>query len=137
MEPILARCGFRCDLCMAYSPNIVAHPENAPKLSDGWFKYFGFRIPAEKINCPGCLSNSAETLDIGCPVRPCVVARGLETCASCEDYACGKLQERLVTFEDMQTKAGSPIPEDDHMNFIFPYENKVLLDALRASKNQS
>jgi len=121
MDPILSRCGFRCDLCMAYSPNIVAHPENASKLSDGWFKYFGFRTPPGEDQLPGM----------------CVNERGLDNCASCEDYACGKLQERLVTFEDMQTKAGSPIPEDDHMNFIFPYENKVLLDALRASKNQS
>lgn len=136
MDPVLGRCGFRCDLCMAYRLNIEAHPENDSKLSDGWFKYFGFRIPLEKINCPGCLSNSAETLDTGCLVRPCVNGRELDNCASCEDYTCDKLIERLVTFEDMQNKAGSPIPDDDRLNFIFPYENKVRLDALRASKNQ-
>jgi hypothetical protein len=133
MDPILSRCGYRCDLCLAYQPNIAAHPENAQLLSDGWFTYFGFRIPAEKINCPGCLSDSVETLDTGCPVRPYVTGRGLDICASCTDYACEKLIERLVTFEDMQIKAGSPIPEDDPMNFIFPYENKVRLDTLRAS----
>ena len=137
MDLILSRCGFRCDLCMAYGPNIAAHPKNAPKLSDGWFKYFGFRIPPEKIKCPGCLSDSPETLDNGCPVRPCVTGRGLDNCASCADYACDNLVERLVTFESIQKKADSPIPEDDRLNFIFPYENKVRLDALRASKNQS
>jgi len=133
MDPILSRCGYRCDLCLAYQPNIAAHPENAQLLSDGWFTYFGFRIPAEKINCPGCLSDSAETLDTGCPVRPCVVNHGLENCAYCPDYACEKLQERMVTLEDMERKAGKPIPEVDRMNFIFPYENKVRLDTLRAS----
>jgi len=28
MEPILTRCGYRCDLCLAYRPNIDANPEN-------------------------------------------------------------------------------------------------------------
>lgn len=136
MPPILARCGYRCDLCLAYRPNITDRPENAQLLSDGWFTYFGFRIPPEKINCPGCLSASAETLDTGCPVRPCVVARGLETCAACPDYACEKLQERLVTFEDMEHKAGHAIPQTDRTNFILPYENRVRLEALRAGKKQ-
>jgi hypothetical protein len=136
MDPVLARCGYRCDLCMAYRPNIEANPENSQKLSDGWFKYFGFRIPAEKITCAGCLSSDCETLDVGCPVRPCVIARGLDNCAACADFACDKLSERLVTVEDMQNKAGNPIGEDDRLNFILPYENKVRLDALRASKNQ-
>jgi len=44
MEAIITRCGYRCDLCLAYKPNIEAHPENRQILSDGWYKYFGFRI---------------------------------------------------------------------------------------------
>jgi hypothetical protein len=43
MEPILTRCGYRCDLCLAYKPNVAENPSNQQKLSDGWFKYFGFR----------------------------------------------------------------------------------------------
>jgi len=136
MDPILSRCGYRCDLCLAYKPNIEAHPENALKLSDGWFKYFGFRIPAEKISCDGCLSTTGETLDIGCPVRPCVIARELNNCAYCPDYACEKLQERLVTIEDMQTKAGHVISKADRTHFILPYENRQRLEALRASIKQ-
>jgi len=65
-----------------------------------------------------------------------VISRGLENCAYCPDYACEKLQERLVTLEDMESKAGCKISKDDRLNFIFPYENKVRLDTLRASKNQ-
>ncbi len=38
MEPILTRCGYRCDLCLAYKPNVVAHPANRQKLSDGWYR---------------------------------------------------------------------------------------------------
>lgn len=131
MKPILSRCGYRCDLCLAYRPNMLASPENAQKLSDGWHTYFGFRIPPEKILCDGCLASTDETLDIGCAVRPCVNARGFETCAQCGDYLCNKLQERIVTIEGMEKKFGAPISAEDRQSFILPYENKVRLDALR------
>jgi hypothetical protein len=41
MEEILSRCGYRCDLCLAYRPNVEKNPSNQQVLSDGWFKYFG------------------------------------------------------------------------------------------------
>ncbi len=53
MEAIITRCSYRCDLCLAYKPNIEAHPENRQILSDGWYKYFGFRIQAEESTATG------------------------------------------------------------------------------------
>jgi hypothetical protein len=53
MEEIISRCGFRCDLCLAFKPNIEKNHQNQQKLSDGWFKYFGFRIPPDQIICDG------------------------------------------------------------------------------------
>ncbi len=67
MEPILTRCGYRCDLCLAYRPNIEEHPENQQALSDGWHKYFGFRIPPAAICCDGCMSPDSHLLDPGLP----------------------------------------------------------------------
>ena len=134
MDPILTRCGYRCDLCLAYRPNVEKNPANQQKLSDGWFKYFGFRIPPESIICDGCLAENPKLIDKACPVRPCVIERGLENCAQCEDYACDKLAQRLVVREDIQQKAGGPITEDDYQCFIRPYENKLRLEAIRASK---
>jgi len=81
MEPILTRCGYRCDLCLAYRPNVEAHPSNQQKLSDGWHRYFGFLIPPEKIVCDGCMSEKPELIDQACPVRPCVIEQGLANCA--------------------------------------------------------
>ena len=134
MEPIYSRCGYRCDLCLAYKPNIEAHPENREILSDGWFKYFGFRIPPEQILCDGCREEDPRLIDKNCPVRPCVIEHGLENCASCAEYGCEKLQERLVVFEEVQKRYGSIIPEVDRNSFIHPYENRVRLDAIRASR---
>ena len=131
MEAILTRCGYRCDLCLAYRPNVEREPANRQKLSDGWHKYFGFRLPPSEICCDGCMAENPRLIDTGCPVRPCVMERGLDNCARCDEYVCERLAERLVVFEDVQQRVGAEIPEHDRACFIRPYENKRRLDALR------
>jgi hypothetical protein len=131
MEPILTRCGYRCDLCLAYRPNIEAHPENQQILSDGWFEYFGFRIPPDDLVCDGCWSKEGQWIDQSCPVRPCVIQRGLENCACCEAFICEKLEQRIVDFDRIQAQHGKPIPTEDRQRFIQPYESLSRLEALR------
>lgn len=132
MEVILTRCGYRCDLCLAYRPNVERNPANRQALSDGWFKYFGFRLPPEAICCDGCMSADPQLIDQSCPVRPCVIARGLDHCAQCDEYACAKLHERLVVYEEVQQRLEVEIPEEDYQRFIRPYENLHRLEALRS-----
>jgi hypothetical protein len=131
MEPILTRCGYRCDLCLAYRPHATGHPENRQILSDGWYRYFGFRLPPSAICCDGCLAENPHLIDQNCPVRPCVMERGIDHCAQCEQYICEKLAERLVVYEEVQRRVGGEIPEEDALRFIRPYENKKRLDALK------
>ena len=119
---------------MAYHPNIELHPENRQILSDGWYTYFGFRIPPEEIECDGCFADGKPTQDSECKVKPCVTGRGIENCASCADYICEKLSDILVTFEAMQSKFDHPIPDADRQRFIFPYENTDRLTALHKRK---
>ena len=133
MEPVLTRCGYRCDLCLAYKHNVENSPMNQQKLSDGWHKYFGFRIPPEKIICDGCMSDNPKLIDLGCPVRPCVIEMGLANCAECEHYICEKLTERLVVYEEVKNRVNAEIPVDDYLCFIRPYENKRRLDSIRDS----
>lgn len=130
MSEILTRCGYRCDLCLAYRPNVEANPSYRQILSDGWHTYFGFRIPPEDILCDGCMSEDPQLIDRSCPVRPCVMARGLENCAACAEQDCEKLAKRLVVYEDIAARIGV-IPEEDRARFIAPYENKRRLDDLR------
>jgi hypothetical protein len=134
MDAILTRCGYRCDLCLAYRPNVESNPANQQKLSNGWYQYFGFRIPPEKILCDGCLADNPLLIDQACPVRPCVIAKGLENCAYCESYACEKLVERLVVYEEVKKRVNVDIPGEDRICFIQPYENKTRLDELKASR---
>ncbi|HOH21330.1 MAG TPA: DUF3795 domain-containing protein [Anaerolineaceae bacterium] len=136
MEPVLTRCGYRCDLCLAYRPNLESNPENRQILSDGWFTYFGFRIPPEEILCDGCLAEDARLVDTACPVRPCVIERGLPNCAACGQYICAKLEERMVSREEVRQRMRAEIPEEDFQRFILPYENKPRLEEIRAAGAQ-
>jgi len=125
MEAIITKCGYRCDLCLAYKPNVEAHPENRQILSDGWHKYFGFRIQSEDIYCDGCLSEGGKLIDKSCPVRPCAIEHGVDHCDQCEEFVCEKLQGRLVDFNEIQVRFGEVIPQEDRQRFIMPYENKT------------
>jgi hypothetical protein len=132
MPGILARCGYRCDLCLAYRPNIEACPSNQQTLSDGWHKYFGFRIAPEEIVCDGCRAEGLRMIDSTCPVRPCVIGRALSDCSECPDFGCERLAERLVVFEDVAGRITGTIPDEDRTRFITPYENKRRLDGMRS-----
>jgi hypothetical protein len=128
----LSLCCFRCDLCLAWRPN-VEHEDRRRELSDAWHEYFGFRIPPEEIVCDGCTRDpGAKTLDSGCPVRPCVLGRGLENCSACGDYPCDRIRERLIVFEELT--AGRQVPAGDRELFIRPYENRVRIEELRDEK---
>ena len=134
MDEILTRCGYRCDLCLAYRPNIEKNPDNRQILSDGWFKYFGFRIQPDNIICDGCLADHPKIIDQECPVRPCVNERGLENCGYCDQYICEKLKDRIVEFDTIRERLQQDIPNEDCTRFILPYENKLRLERIRARK---
>ncbi|MBN1437781.1 MAG: DUF3795 domain-containing protein [Anaerolineales bacterium] len=104
-------------------------------MSDGWRKYFGFRIPAEKIDCEGCRTDTPVLIDAECPVRPCVLQKGLEHCAECGEYICEKLRGRIVDRAELEKKRGEGIPEEDYLCFIRPYENFLRLEELRNNRS--
>ncbi len=133
MDPILTYCGNRCDLCLFYAPNVAQNIPDFRKLSDGFFKYYGFRTPIEPVICDGCMADHPNLLDTECPVRPCILEKGHENCSQCEQYVCDRLQQRLVVYEEVRRRSGADIPPEDYASFIRPYENKKRLDALRKS----
>ncbi len=134
MDEILSRCGYRCDLCLAYRPNVEANPANRQVLSDGWHRYFGFRIRPEAIICDGCMAENPRLIDKTCPVRPCAIQKGIANCSECREYVCGRLSDRLVVYERLAAKRAGIIPPEDRARFITPYENKERLDRLKANR---
>ncbi len=129
-DEVLSRCGYRCDLCLAYRKNIERQDMRS-ELSDGWHKCFGFRIPADSIMCGGCFG-AGPTLDASCPVRPCVVSRGLRNCSQCAEYPCDTFRKREVVFEEVAR--GKEISSRERELFVLPYENKARLNALRKAR---
>lgn len=130
-KEILTKCGYRCDLCLAYKENIEKE-DNRKILSDGWYKYFGFRIEPEDIMCEGCVScDNPKLIDNNCPVRPCVISKGLENCAYCTEYICDKLLERIVDYDEKINFDHHNIPTEDYENIVKPYESKKRLNEIR------
>ncbi|MGE5123536.1 MAG: DUF3795 domain-containing protein [Acidobacteriaceae bacterium] len=130
----MTRCGYRCDLCLAYRPNVEIEPSNQQILSDGWYRYFGFRIEPASILCDGCMAERARLIDQNCPVRACTIERNLANCGLCPDYMCEKFKERVVDLREIQQRIGAVIPIEDYHRFILPYENKRRLDVYRQSR---
>jgi hypothetical protein len=64
------------------------------------------------------MAENPELIDQSCPVRPCVIDKGLENCAQCKQYICAKLTERLVVYEEVQQRVGAEIPKQDYLLFI-------------------
>lgn len=130
---ILSRCGYRCDLCLAYKGNIEKDDQRV-FLSDTWHKIYGFRIPAGEIYCDGCMSPNGpnvKRIDKNCPVRPCVMDKGLESCWQCDDYPCDKFNQRKVVYEELVKDKNISISEKEYSNCIKPYENKKRIDEIR------
>jgi hypothetical protein len=128
MSEILSFCGFRCDLCRAYAGN-QAGPAEKQRLSDGWFKYFGFRVPPEDLHCAGC-RNDGKILDTECTVRPCAREKKVDHCAHCDNFICDRLKTRFFDFAEMEKTHGT-IPEEDYRDFIEPYLGRERLTRLR------
>jgi len=83
------------------------------------------------------MADNPRLIDQSCPVRPCVIERGLDNCSQCEEYVCDRLAGRLVVYEEVQARVGAEIPEGDRVCFILAYENRQRLDALRARPEAS
>ena len=128
-KEIITRCGYRCDLCLAYKDNIETDDQRE-FLSDTWYKIYGFRILAQEIYCEGCIScDTPKLIDNKCPVRPCVIEKGLENCSQCQDYPCELFNQRKVTNEIFSK--GKNLSSKEYSKCIKPYENQKRLDELR------
>jgi len=133
MEEMIAHCGFQCHLCLAFRENNKNHADQV-RVATGWTKYFGLDIPPEKIRCNGCLPDDRGGLEFpnqNCSIRPCVIERGLENCAYCGDYPCGKLEARMSSVEEVAKRFYGTIPQEEYDNFIAPYDARKTLDGIR------
>ena len=122
----LAMCGCRCDWCKAYTPN-VQKKDQRKELAAMWHKYYGLD-PSVMGCCDGCRNNPA---DEDCPVRKCVLAKGLRHCGDCGEFPCGVFHQRCGSFPEEKKKE---FDMDEYDEYIRAYDNEARLKAYRLKK---
>jgi hypothetical protein len=137
MTDLFAKCGANCGRCPAYRENIITD-EDRQRCSDGWHKYLGARIKPDRIRCDGCQTPDDENPALiirSCNVRKCALINGVQTCAHCSKYPCEDLERLGATIdpESVMSRFEAPIPEEDYLAFLEPYELLKHLDSIRAS----
>ncbi len=131
MDKMLGYCGYRCDLCAARSDD----PALRQKLVNGWRKYLGHQMyTVENVRCDGCQSDG-RLADKNCPVRPCAMAKGIESCAYCDEFPCDSLKDFMCSREKFVQRLGE-IPEEDYNLCLRQFESEPELKALRRAQGK-
>ncbi|UCD92455.1 MAG: DUF3795 domain-containing protein [Methanobacteriota archaeon] len=142
VKDFFAKCGCNCGHCLAFKGNSKTD-EDRQRCSDGWHRYLGAKLKPEICYCNGCQSSnpwkSGNILpDRSCNIRPCALHVGVKTCAYCYAYPCEDLEGRIPG-EDFRERTesliGEPVPEDDYLAFLEPYEGLKHLKEMRAGLN--
>ncbi len=136
MREMIGRCGFRCDVCMAFVDNNNTAADQA-RVAEAWSKYFGLTVPPQQIRCNGCLAEDRggyEFPDQKCPIAPCVVSRGLGNCAFCADYPCEKLEGRMRACGGVAKRFRDAVPKEEFERFVAPYDARTTLNEIRKNK---
>ncbi|MHA1270655.1 MAG: DUF3795 domain-containing protein [Candidatus Helarchaeota archaeon] len=103
-KDLLAPCGLYCGVCAVY----IAHRDNNLKFKERIVSVYPFTTKVEQIQCTGCLSDGIVfEVCKSCPIKKCVLKRGLEGCHQCDDFPCRYID-----------------------NFIMPVGKKVILRAI-------
>ncbi len=132
MKTIVARCGFRCDLCPAFT----SHTEKDRIASAaGWSRYFKLKVKPSSMRCKGCLAGVCAGFDFPsekCSIRLCVLDRKLENCAGCDEYPCARLEKQMKGVERRIKQLKGRVPQEEFDQFLAPYDARTTLNRLRA-----
>ena len=109
MARIVAICGINCAECPAYIATRENDDDKRRQTAEEWSKQFGADIQPESVNCMSCLSQDGPVFDYctKCEIRKCGMAKQVDNCAHCADYAC----EKLTKFFDMVPAARTTLEE--------------------------
>jgi hypothetical protein len=129
MTVLLSYCGYRCDLCPSYTGNLGSDADRV-RVSEDYLKYYGLEMAPEDIECGGCLGDR-DVANAKCPVRPCAIARNVETCAECGDFVCENLRQVMDGIKPIVEKHGESMPPEDYDRYIRPFESEERLEDLR------
>ena len=128
MKTHIAKCGYRCDLCPAFKPELTE--ADKADFSRAFKKYYEFEVPPDQIHfCTGCQSSDIPN-DKECPVFPCCREKGIDNCAYCDDFGCDKLKQRMDVVEEIAEKQ-TDIPPEDYEKYFKPFLSRQTLMEIR------
>jgi len=84
---------------VAYKENVKTD-EDRQRGSDGWKKYYGFRIRLDQMCCDGCPTPDGENpvlLAPNCTIPKCAIINGVETYAHCSGFQAYMLDLRIFS----------------------------------------
>jgi hypothetical protein len=132
-KKIVSFCGYRCDLCPAYTKNVDRLAKRTT-IRKGWNTFFGFDVPEERIICVGCNEDGAH-LDTECLVRPCAYGKQLPNCSFCDLFeSCETLRTRADVLEKTKRKYAGQISKEEYELFFRPYEGRKELKKQRKTR---
>jgi len=109
MDEIIGICGLVCTDCPAFKATQKDDDEERRRVAEMWTKEFGADIKPEDVNCDGCVIEDGRHFNYcsKCEIRECGGEKGVENCAHCVEYSCGKLGK----FFQMAPQAKSKLEE--------------------------
>ena len=88
----IAFCGLDCWDCPAYTATKNDDDELRRQTALQWSSD-AFPVLPEEIQCGGCRDSTLRwKFCQSCQVRGCATAKGIVTCADCEEFACENLE---------------------------------------------
>ena len=100
MVAMIAYCGLKCDNCpvqlATMESDISKQQSMRESIAEECSRLYGMVMkPRDIADCDGCLSMSGRLFSgcLKCEIRKCASLKNIENCASCSEYACGKLSD--------------------------------------------
>ncbi|MEJ2355106.1 MAG: DUF3795 domain-containing protein [candidate division WOR-3 bacterium] len=100
MDEMIAYCGLNCLSCPIYlatrEENKEEQTEKRKEILRLIKKHYGLDLKLEDItDCDGCIIETGRLFSgcKNCSIRKCAIEKKIVSCAYCEEYVCGKLEE--------------------------------------------
>jgi hypothetical protein len=99
VSEMMAYCGLVCQTCPIYLATREENKEEQARrrveIARLCKEHYGMNYePADITDCDGCRMEGGRLFSGSkeCAIRKCARQKGLENCAHCTDYVCGKLE---------------------------------------------
>lgn len=98
MTDMIAYCGLNCTQCPSLIATAANDIESLKATAKMAREQWGVADATwETVKCTGCKGTGVRIAYCAdCKIRECAEAKGMETCAHCDDYACCEVLNSFI-----------------------------------------